>query len=76
MIRVALDANGNIVNRIVVDENTGDLGLTYAPVTEAPITVPVLDDQGNPTGATETITVPLQIGGTYINSVYTPPAEA
>ena len=80
--RIVLNAAGLIVNRIVVDETTpADFspgpGLTMSDTIEAPIDVPVLDpDTGQPTGETETVIVPMAIGGTYIDGVYTPPGEA
>ena len=78
--RIVLNASGRIVNRIVIDENTpADFspgpGLTMPDVTTAPIEVLVLDENGEPTGETETVVVPMAIGGTYINGVYTPPEE-
>ena len=43
---------------------------------EAPIDVPVFDPEtGLPTGETETVVVPMAIGGAYSNGVYTPPQE-
>lgn len=76
--RLVLNTQGRIVNRIVIDENTPDdfhpgAGLTCSDVTAAPIDVPVLDHNGQPTGETETVVVPMAIGGTYLNGVYTPP---
>lgn len=77
-IRIVLNIDGLIINRIVVDENTppdfsAGPGLTISDVLTAPIEVPVLDDTGERTGETETVIVPLAIGGTYSNGTYTPP---
>ena len=79
---IVLNDAGRIVNRIVVDENTpADFspgpGLTMSDTIEAPIEVPVLDPEtGLPTGETQTVIVPMTIGGTYINGVYTPPEQS
>ena len=78
--RIVLNASGRIVNRIVVNEHTpADFspgpGLTLCDVTTAPIDVPVLDEDGQPTGGTQTVVVPMAIGGTYIGGVYRPPSE-
>ena len=78
--RIVIDTHGRIVNRIVVDETSPNdfslgAGLTLLSVLEAEIDVPALDGEDNPTGETETITVPLEIGGTYIDGKYAPPAE-
>ena len=77
---IVLNSDGLIVNRIVVDEHTpADFspgpGLTMSDVIIAPIDVPVLDDNDEPTGETQTVVVPMAIGGTYSNGVYTPPNE-
>ena len=37
--------------------------------------MPVLDEDGHPTGETQSVVVPMAIGGTYINGVYTPPEQ-
>ena len=76
--RIVLDAAGRIVNRIVIDHNTpADFspgpGLTMSDVLTAPIDVPVLDEDGQATGETQSVVVPMAIGGSYINGVYTPP---
>ena len=77
--QLVLNSNGLIVNHIVVNKNTpADFspghGLTMSDTIEAPIDVPVLDPEtGEPTGETQTVIVPMAIGGTYINGVYTPP---
>ena len=76
--RIVLNAAGRIVNHIVVDDNTPanfspGPGLTMSDVSTAPIDVPVLNEHGEPTGETATITVPIAIGGTYRHGVYTPP---
>ena len=78
---IALNSDGLIVNRIVVDENTpADFSpgpdLILSNTIEAPVEVPVTDpDTGEPTGETQTVVVPMAIGGTYINGAYTPPNE-
>ena len=78
---IVLDQSGRIVNRIVIDENTpADFspgpGLTMSDTIEAPIDVPMIDpDTREPTGETQTVVVPMAIGGTYINGVYTPPEQ-
>ena len=64
---IVLNSDGLIVNRIVVDENTpADFspapGLVCNDTTEAEIEI-----DG------ERVTVPMDIGGRYINGVYTPP---
>ena len=80
-ICIVLNADGLIVNRIVIDENTPTdfspgPGLAMSDTTEAPIEVPVLDPEtAEPTGETQTVIVPMAIGGAYINGVYTPPQE-
>lgn len=76
--RIVLNAAGRIVNRIVLDASTPldfspGPGLIMSEVLTAPIEVPVLDDALKPTGQTETVVVPMAIGGAYINGVYTPP---
>ena len=78
--RIVLNFAGLIVNRIVVDDHTPanfspGPGLTMSDATEAPIDVPVLDENGESTGETETVVVPMTIGGTYINGIYTLPEE-
>lgn len=82
-ISIVLDANGRIVNRIVVDFDgitpahfSPGPGLTMSDTITAPIDVPVLDpDTGETTGETQTVVVPMAIGGAYINGVYTPPEQ-
>ena len=77
---IVLNTDGLIVNRIIVDENTPDNfspgpGLTMSDITTAPVDVPVLDENGQPTGETQTVVVPMAMGGAYINGQYTPPGE-
>ena len=79
--RIVLNGSGLIVNRIVIDANTpADFspgpGLAMSDTIEAPIEIPVLDEEDQPTGETENVVVPMAIGGTYIHGVYTPPNES
>ena len=79
-IRIVVSPSGRIVNRIVIDESTPTdfspgPGLTMSDTIEAPIEVPVLDENDEPTGETQTVIVPMAIGGAYVNGVYTPPEQ-
>ena len=76
--RIVLTPAGLVVNRIMVaDEglprgfSAGD-GLTIHDLHEAEADMPVYDDDGQPTGATATVIVPIAIGGAYVAGVYTP----